>query len=97
METKTIGDITTAVIVPRFDAYTAGDVEISLRELLKNTKKLVLDFSHTEYIASAGLRVLLSVAKNLRNSNGQIALSSMKPSWIQIPWQSQPSCLCCRH
>ncbi len=80
MELKTEGDITIAVIMPRFDAYTANDVEAALKEIIgKGAKKIVCDFSQTEYVASAGLRVLLSSAKNLQKCGGQIVMASMKP------------------
>jgi anti-sigma B factor antagonist len=80
MEIKTEGDITVAFIVPRFDAYTANEVEMALRELIaKGSKKIVCDFSHTDYVASAGLRVLLSSAKSLQKLGGQIVMVSLKP------------------
>jgi anti-anti-sigma factor len=80
MEIRTEGDISIAVMVPRFDAYTANDVETALRDLIKKgTKKIVCDFSQTDYVASAGLRVLLSSAKSLQKSGGQIIMASMKP------------------
>jgi anti-sigma B factor antagonist len=84
-ETRTVGDISVAVMVPRFDAYTANDVETGLRDqIAKGTKKIIVDFSQTEYIASAGLRVLLSVAKSLKNSGGRFALFSMKPQIYEV-------------
>jgi anti-anti-sigma factor len=80
MKIETEGEITIAMMVPRFDAFTANDVETALRELIaKGTKKIVCDFSQTEYVASAGLRVLLSAAKSLQKSGGQILMVSMKP------------------
>jgi len=85
MEIKTIGDIVVAVMIPRFDAYTANDVETVFRDqIAKGTKKLIVDFSQTEYIASAGLRVLLSAAKSLQKSGGQIVLFSMKPYVYEV-------------
>ncbi len=85
MDVKTIGDVSVAIVVPRFDAQTAGDVEVVLRDqIAKGAKKLILDFSQTEYVASAGLRVLLSAAKSLHSSGGQIALFSMKPQVFEI-------------
>ena len=85
METRTIGDIIVAVIIPRFDAYTAIDVEKVFKDqIAKGLKKIMVDFSRTEYVASAGLRVLLSVAKSLHNSGGQIALFSMKPQVYEV-------------
>ncbi|PVX24224.1 MAG: anti-sigma factor antagonist [Candidatus Bathyarchaeum sp.] len=80
MEVKTEGDITIAVIIPRFDAYTANDIETSLKEIIgKGARKIICDFSQTEYVASAGLRVLLSSAKSLQKCGGQIVMASMKP------------------
>ncbi len=80
MEVRTEGDATIAIMVPRFDASNANDIEMVLQGLIsKGVKKLVCDFSQTEYIASAGLRVLLSTAKSLQKSGGQIFIVSMKP------------------
>ncbi len=80
MEIRTEGDVTIAVMVPRFDAYTANDIETELRDLIaKGTKKIICDFSQTDYVASAGLRVLLASAKSLQKTGGQILLVSMKP------------------
>lgn len=80
MEVRTEGDIVIAVMVPRFDAYTANDIETALRDLIaQGTKKIVCDFSQTEYVASAGLRVLLSSAKTLQKTGGQILMAAMKP------------------
>jgi anti-anti-sigma factor len=85
MKIKTVGDISITVIVPRFDAYTAGDVEKELKDqMAKGTRKIVADFSNNEYIASAGLRVLLSTAKSLHNSGGQIVLFAMKPRVYEV-------------
>jgi len=80
MEIRTVDDVKIAAIVPRFDAYSAKDVEAALQEAIEGgAKKILCDFSQTEYISSAGLRVLLAAAKNLQRNEGQIALSSLKP------------------
>lgn len=80
METRTEGDITVAVMVSRFDALTANEVDTAMKELIaKGAKKIVCDFSQTDYVASAGLRVLLASAKTLQRQGGQILLSSLKP------------------
>lgn len=85
MDIKTIDDVTEVTMVHRFDAYASNDVEIVLRDqIAKGTKKIIVDFSQTEYIASAGLRVLLSIAKTLQKSGGQIILFSMKPCVYEV-------------
>ena len=85
MEVKTHGEVRVAVIVPRFDAYTSKEVEAAFGGLVQGgCCKVICDFSHTEYIASAGLRVLLSMAKSLQKSKGQIALCSLKPYVYEV-------------
>ena len=79
METKTKDGVIIVTIVPRFDAYTANDVEAALKDLIaKGNREIICDFSKTEYVASAGLRVLLSSAKSLKSVGGQILLVSLK-------------------
>jgi anti-anti-sigma factor len=78
MEIKTIGDVKVAVMAPRFDSYTAEEAGSLLTKFInRGTKKLLCDFSRTEYISSAGLRVLLLTAKGLQKSGGQLALCSL--------------------
>lgn len=78
METKNSDGILTVAMVPRFDAYSAKEVEAFLQgEVSSGTKKIICDFSNTEYISSAGLRVLLAVAKALKKAGGTIALCSL--------------------
>ncbi|MDP8214513.1 MAG: STAS domain-containing protein [Candidatus Euphemobacter frigidus] len=80
METKKSDGILVVKMVPRFDAYSAKEVEADLNESIENgTDKILCDFSETEYISSAGLRVLLATAKKLKKSGGEIVLSSLKP------------------
>jgi anti-sigma B factor antagonist len=85
MEVKIENDTAIACIVRRFDAYTASEVEAALREAIaKGAKKIVCDFTQTEYVASAGLRVLLSQAKNLQKTGGQIVMASMQPYVYEV-------------
>ncbi len=85
MDVRTIGGVKVAAIVPRFDAYTSKDVEATLSDLIQGgANKLLCNFSGTEYIASAGLRVLLSLAKSMQRSKGQMAICSLKPYVYEV-------------
>ena len=80
METKKENGILTVTMLPRFDAYSAKEVEADLNEAIDNgADKILCDFSGTEYISSAGLRVLLATAKKLKKVGGEICLSALKP------------------
>ena len=64
----------------RFDAHSAGDVEKELKlAISKGAGKLLLNMDSVEYISSAGLRVLLAVAKELRKQEGEIKLCCLNP------------------
>ncbi|MDD5495770.1 MAG: STAS domain-containing protein [Candidatus Omnitrophica bacterium] len=85
MVVKTVGDVKVMEVVSRFDAYTAGDVEKVLMGLIDNgAKKILCDFSQTEYISSIGLSVLLSVAKRLQKVGGELVLCSLKSFVLQV-------------
>ncbi len=80
MKIQYVDEIAIVLLPSKFDTLKSEDVELSLMKLLGDgTKKLLCDFSKTEYIASSGLRVILSVSKKLHKSGGKIVLSSMKP------------------
>ena len=57
----------------RIDALTAGEFEKSLAELMEGGNCIqVIDFKGLEYISSAGLRSLLSTAKQLKAKDGKM-------------------------
>jgi len=69
----------------RFDAHSASDVEKALQEAIdSNCQKLLLDMEKTEYISSAGLRVLLALAKKLKNLQGTARLCSLQPQVKEV-------------
>ena len=80
VEVKTVGDVKIVVLMKRFDAYTANPVEAELTRLIaEGTRKVVCDFSQTEYLASAGLRVLITASRSLQKAGGKLVLCSIKP------------------
>jgi anti-sigma B factor antagonist len=63
----------------RMDAQAANEAEIICNELMeKGEKRILFDMPDLEYISSAGLRVLLSVAKKLKNTEGSVKISGVK-------------------
>ena len=54
----------------RLDTMTSPELEKELKESMDGTESLVLDFGKLDYISSAGLRVLLSAHKQMKNKGG---------------------------
>lgn len=62
----------------RIDTTTAPMLERHLVALLTGgERRIVVDFSGVDYISSAGLRVLLLLARRVQEANGRLALCAM--------------------
>lgn len=68
----------------RLDTSTAPQLEAKLRDVLKETKELVLDFETLEYISSAGLRVLLAAQKQMNAKNGIMKVRNACESIMEV-------------
>jgi len=85
MEITHDGEITHVLTDARFDTVTSKEIEAKLMEIVDSgSKKILCDFSKTDYISSAGLRVMLSVAKKLQKIGGKVVLCSMKPFVYEV-------------
>ena len=67
IEIKRNSDQTVIELVGRLDTTTAPALDKTIRDDIADTKNLVLDVKKLEYISSAGLRVLLSAQKKMKN------------------------------
>ena len=77
--TNLVFDTTVVAIKGKLDALTCGNLETALSELIDSGKtKLVVDFTELSYISSAGLRILLKTAKQIKGINGTFVLCGMK-------------------
>ncbi|HYN10329.1 MAG TPA: STAS domain-containing protein [Vicinamibacterales bacterium] len=75
------------VVAPRgrIDSTTSAALESHLSQVAKaGVPRLVVDFSEVDYISSAGLRVMLTLAKRVRDARGALALCSLGDSVRQV-------------
>jgi len=71
--------------VGRLDTKTAPDLEKKVVELLRSgTRRFVIDFGPTEYVSSAGLRVLLMLAKKLAGGEGRLVMCGMSAAVREV-------------
>jgi anti-sigma B factor antagonist/stage II sporulation protein AA (anti-sigma F factor antagonist) len=62
----------------RLDADSSPEAEKVVKEAIEGeTDRVLFNLSALEYLSSAGLRVLLSAAKEMRRRDGKIVLCSL--------------------
>jgi len=70
--------IVSIAIKGRLDADSSAEAETVVKDALKEeTNRLLFNLGELEYLSSAGLRVLLSAAKEMRRRDGKIVLCAL--------------------
>lgn len=85
MEIKKFLDGTTLTIniSGRLDASNAQVLTNELNTALNGVKNLIFDFSGLKYVASAGLRVLLTAQKRM-NKQGSMKIRNVEESVMEV-------------
>ena len=79
------GDTMVVSVKGRMDASTAPDFEKNMEEWIDGGQHaFAVDLSELDYISSAGLRAILSIAKKLKASNGNLLIVSLKGSVKEV-------------
>jgi len=76
VENRKEGNTIVASISGRLDTNTTGLFDAAILPLISDGKNLLINLTGLEYISSAGLRSILTVAKKVKESQGKFALSS---------------------
>lgn len=76
IQKKLEGDKLTVELKGRLDAVTAIEFDKDVAKNLDGVKNLILDLSNLEYIASAGLRILLKLQKKM-NTQGDMKIKNV--------------------
>ena len=84
ISTRTSSDIHIVAIAGNLDSTTSPEAQKALDAVLAGARKVVLDFSELDYISSAGLRVLLGAAKQLRASGGTLRIFGLNQSVREV-------------
>jgi anti-anti-sigma factor len=79
------GNVVIARLIGRLDSSAASSAEENLtRALGGGTPRLAIDLSQLDYISSAGLRVLLVVAKKVQQANGKLVMFGLVPNVREV-------------
>lgn len=75
IEKRDLKHVTVVKVSGRVDSATAPDLEKSLQDLIDAGRcQLVLDLQSTDYMSSAGLRVLVAQNKKAKHAGGDLRL-----------------------
>jgi anti-anti-sigma factor len=79
------GSVRVLTLSGRLDTETAADLELSLQDLLGAGERFfLLDLTGIGYVSSAGLRVLLGLAKQLDGGKGSLRLCGLSAAVRQV-------------
>ena len=79
------GDIKVVELEGNLDGITSPDAQNHLDALISNgTSKILVSFEKVNYISSAGLRVLLATAKQLRSKGGDLRLCGLNQTVREV-------------
>lgn len=79
------GEVLILRIRGRLDALSSPVTEKRVFELIhEGQHKLLFDFAGVTYLSSAGMRMLLSTTKKLRNLSGRLIVCSMIPTVADV-------------
>ena len=82
---QTKGDVLVLKMSGRLDAISSPSAEKKILEYIDSGHtKLLLDFSHVDYLSSAGMRMLLSIAKRLKMVSGKMVICSVSVNVMDV-------------
>jgi anti-anti-sigma factor len=84
-ETKLVTGFVVLEPVGRLESKTSPELDKKVVALLgAGERRFVVDLSATEYVSSAGLRVLLMLAKKVSGGAGRLALCGLNPQIREV-------------
>lgn len=81
---EAVGEVRVLGLKGRLDTDTAADLELAAQDLIDaGSQDFVVDLSGVGYVSSAGLRVLLMIAKSI-DGKGSLCLCGLNPTVRQV-------------
>ncbi len=82
---ETSGDILILRMNGRLDAVSSPAAERKVFDYVnKEQHKILFDFSGVDYLSSAGMRMLLSVAKKLKTLSGKLVICGLTTNVMDV-------------
>lgn len=79
IQTEKRGDLSILHFKGKLDALSSPSAESKILDCINTGNKFLLfDFAGVDYLSSAGLRVLLSAAKKIKNHQGALVVTNVQ-------------------
>lgn len=71
------GEITVLKVAGQLTSATSPELENAINKVLETENNLVLDFAELDFLASSGLRVILSTQKKINTKDGALVIRNV--------------------
>lgn len=85
IETRDENGVAVVLLTGEMDTTTSPEAESFLNDLQQEGKnRILLNLEKLDFISSAGLRVLLATAQNLKSEGGELRVSNLNPDVKEV-------------
>jgi len=77
-------DVYVITIPEQLNVATSPSLKTTLTDAVSSYDKIELDYSATELVTSAGLRVLLQAQKNVQTSGKSMTMKNVSPDVMEV-------------
>lgn len=78
------GDIVVLKVSGQLTSTTSPALETAINEVLETESNLVLDFAELNFLASSGLRVILSTQKKINVKDGALVIRNVNKVVMEV-------------
>jgi anti-sigma B factor antagonist len=85
ISSRKVGEAVVVMIEGNLDTNTSPNAQTYLNNLVAlGSKKILLNFENTNYVSSAGLRVVLQMGQMMKKNEGDLRLCNFNPTVREV-------------
>lgn len=78
------GGVTTAILSGRMDIEGAHAVDMQFNVFAGSKKKLIIDMAGVSFLASMGLRTIMTCVRAITSKGGKVAIAGAQPGVAKV-------------
>ena len=79
------GDVIVVRVLGRLDAASSPQLEKKINSIIESGHfKLIMNLAGVDYLSSAGMRLMLSISKKLKNLEGKVVACSLSEDVMDV-------------